>query len=240
MQCDQVSGGSDLARRIRHRRVALGQSIDELATKVGISPVYLGYFEDQADRDLSTGTLGLIARALETSPDALLGGDIDRPPGGRPASGTATLEVLSRQQCLAHLASGGIGRLVFLAPRGPVALPVNYVLSDGEIVFLTDAFKAMSLESEERVSFEIDRIHGHFAEGWSVVASGPARRIPEEALDRRVASLGLIPWAGGNRQAGVAITLSEVTGRVIVRTPIPAGTDEGTRHRVPPASNEGE
>lgn len=229
-----------MARRIRRRRLALGQSIEDLATEVGISPVYLRYFEDQADRDLSTGTLRLIARALETSPDSLLGGDIDRPPGGRPASGTATLEVLSRQQCLAHLASGGVGRIAFLAPRGPVALPVNYVLSDGEIVFLTDVFKAMSLESQERVSLEIDRINGHFAEGWSVVASGPARRIPDEATTARIPSLGLTPWAGDNRHAGVTITISEVTGRVIVRTPDEAATDGVPRHQVPLASEEGE
>ena len=229
-----------MARRIRHRRLALGQTIEELATEVGISPVYLRYFEDQADGDLSTSTLRLIAKALETSPDALLGGDIDRPPGGRPASGTAALEVLSRQQCLAHLVSGGVGRIVFLAPRGPIALPVNYGLSDGEIVFLTDVFKAMSLESQERVSLEIDRINGHFAEGWSVVASGPARRIPDEVMATRIASLGLTPWAGGNRHAGVTITLSEVTGRVIVRTPAQTGTDEVPRHQVPSASEEGE
>ena len=161
----------------------------------------------------------MIASALGTSPAALLGGNIDRPLGhGRPA-GKAVLKVLTEQQCHAHLAAGEIGRLVYLAPRGPIALPVNYAFTDGEVVFITDVFKAMSLANQEVVSLEIDRLVEDHCEGWSVVASGPPRRIenPEEA--QRFASLGLTTWAGGNRDALVAITITQTTGRVIVRTP---------------------
>ena len=197
MQSEQGSRASDLGRRIRHRRLELSQSIEELASEAGINPVYLRYFEDQADRELSTGTLRLIARALETSADALLGGRIDRPPGGRPTIGTAALEVLSREQSLAHLAAGGVGRLVFLAPRGPVALPVNYASNDGEVVFLTDVFKAMSLESQDGVGFEVDRLSGRTAEGWSVMASGPA--LPGSRRDdgRQTCSPRTHPLGGG-------------------------------------------
>jgi transcriptional regulator with XRE-family HTH domain len=219
MQVREGSQRGDLARRIRHCRMNLGLSVEELATSAGINPVYLSYFEDHADGNLSPGTLRMIARALQTSPDALLGGVIDRPPGGRRATGKATLEALSRQQCLAHLAAGGIGRLVFLAPRGPVALPVNYAFSNERIVLATDLFKAMSLEIQERVSLEVDRVGEDFCEGWSVVASGPARRASDEGTVSRIASLGLIPWAGGNRDALVEITVSEISGRVVVRSP---------------------
>ncbi len=216
----------DLARRMRHRRLELGLSIEELAAKAGISPVYLGYFEEHENGILSAGSLRTIARALDTSPGALLGDEIDRPPGRGRATGKATLRSLTQRQCRTHLASGGIGRLLFIAPRGPVALPVNYALNKGEIHFVTDLFKAMSLESQARVSLEIDRIDDRLCEGWSVVASGVARRLSEQVEADALDALGLKPWAGGNRHVLVAMTVDEMTGRVIVRTSSQPGVDE--------------
>ena len=49
---------------------------------------------------------------------------------------------------------------------------MNYAFTDGEVVFITDVFKAMSLENQEVVSLEIDRLVEDHCEGWSVVASG--------------------------------------------------------------------
>ena len=116
----------DLARRICACRIERGLSVEQLASSAGINPVYLRYFEEHSDQNLSPGTLRMIANALGTLPAVLLGGNIDRPLGrGRPA-GKAVLKALTEQQCHAHLATCGIGRLVYLAPRGPIALPVNY------------------------------------------------------------------------------------------------------------------
>jgi DNA-binding Xre family transcriptional regulator len=214
----------DLARRVSYRRIERGLSIEELATSAGISPVYLKYFEEHSDQNLSFGTLKIIAKALDTSPTALLGGDIDSPLGrGRPV-GSAVLKALTEDQCQAHLAAGGIGRLVFLAPRGPIALPVNYAFTGSEVVFVTDVFKAMDLQAQAVVSLEIDRVVEDHSEGWSVMASGTPRRVVDPEEMRRFASLGLTPWAGGNRPAAMAIMVKKATGRVIVRTP-----DRGAR-----------
>lgn len=210
---------SDLARRISHRRIEQGLSVEQLASSAGINPSYLKYFEEQSDQNLSPGTLRMIASALGTSPAVLLGGDIGRPLGrGRPA-GKAILKALTEEQCHVHLAAGDIGRLVFLAPRGPIALPVNYAFIDGEVVLMTDVFKAMEVEAQEVVSLEIDRVAEDRCEGWSVVASGPPRRAKSPEETQRFASLGLTPWAGGNRHSVMAITVRTATGRVIVRTP---------------------
>ena len=56
-------------------------SVAELASRAGIDPGYLAYFESSPDANLSSGTLLLIALALQTTPFELLGGTADRPLG---------------------------------------------------------------------------------------------------------------------------------------------------------------
>jgi transcriptional regulator with XRE-family HTH domain len=215
------TGPSDLARRVIHRRKELGLSGEELAQRVGMDPNYLNYFEGNASARLSAGTLNLIALVLDTTPIALAGGDVDRPPGRGRGRRHPTLEILTREQCDAHISAGGIGRAVFSTERGPVALPVNFEFTAGEIVLSTDLAKAGLLEAQPVVGFEIDRIDETLSEGWSVLISGPAHRVddPDEVL--RLSSLDLEAWAGGDRHELVKITPFTVTGRVIVHNPIP-------------------
>lgn len=219
MQRDLQTGPGDLARRISYRRQELGLSVEELAKSAGIDPVYLRYFEERPDGRLSVGTLEIVASILGTTRAALLGGDIDRPQGRGRATHHAILEKLTHEQCEAHLAGGGVGRIIFLAPRGPVALPVNYVFAKGELVFRTDVLQAMALVAQEQLGFEVDRVDDALSEGWSVVATGPARRIedPNEVL--KFSGLELEPWAGGDRHALVAVRPYEMTGRVIAHQP---------------------
>ena len=214
-------GPSDLARRVIHRRIELGLTSDELAKQVGVDPNYFKYFERNADARLSAGTLNLIAFALGTSPIALTGGDIDRAPGRGRAGRHPSLETLEREHCDAHLAAGGVGRIVYSTDRGPIALPVNYEFTEGEIIFSTDEVKADLLAELPVVGFEIDRVDEAFSEGWSVVVSGPARRVVDADELQRVSSLDLEGWAGGDRHAAVKIAPVTVTGRVIVHSPLP-------------------
>ena len=154
---------------------------------MGVDPNYFKYFERNADAHLSAGTLNLIAMALDTSPVALSGGDIDRAPGRGRAGRHPSLDTLEREHCDAHLAAGGVGRIVFSTERGPVALPVNFEFTEGEIIFSTDEAKADLLAQLPIVGFEVDRVDETFSEGWSVLVSGPARLVvdPDE-LQRRV------------------------------------------------------
>jgi nitroimidazol reductase NimA-like FMN-containing flavoprotein (pyridoxamine 5'-phosphate oxidase superfamily) len=206
----------DLARRVASRRVELGLSVEELASQAGIDPGYLRYFEQNSSATLSAGTLLLLALALQTTPLALQGGDVDRPPGHGRAGRHPVLESLTREQCEAHLAVGGVGRIVYSAKRGPVAAPVNFEYSQGQIVISTDIYKASVLESAGSVGFEVDRIDEGMSEGWSVLATGPARRIDDPDECQRLSSLDLEAWAGGNRHALIGIAPSELTGRVII------------------------
>jgi hypothetical protein len=206
----------DLARRVTRRRTDLGLTIEELAQRTGVDPKYLGYFERNADARLSAGTLLLLALALETTPVALEGGEVDHAPGRGRAGRHPSLETLTREQCEAHLGAGGVGRVVFNGERGPVALPVNFESTGGDIIVSTDVGKASLLEAQPVVGFEVDRVDDALSEGWSVLVSGTARRVddPDEVL--RLSSLDLEAWAGGNRHALICITPTEVTGRVII------------------------
>jgi transcriptional regulator with XRE-family HTH domain len=213
---DAPSRAGDLARRVAHRRNELGKSIEEVAEKAGVDPAYLRYFEESPDARLSAGTMILLAMALETSPDELYGARVERAPGPGRAVPHGELRTLTPEQCAVHLEAGGVGRVVFLAERGPVAHPVNFVMSDGDVVVSTTPPQANQLESQQRAAFQIDRVDEAMREGWSVLVSGPARRVdnPDELVE--LAELGLEPWAGGNRHAIVRIRLEIVTGRVIV------------------------
>jgi transcriptional regulator with XRE-family HTH domain len=218
-----VGGGhpGDLARRVSHRRIELGMTIEELAKQAGVDPTYLSYFERNADARLSAGTLLLLALALDTTPLDLQGGQVDRPPGKGRAGHHPSLETLTREQCEAHLGAGGVGRIVFSMDRGPAALPVNFEFTDGDVIVSTDVDKATLLESLPSVGFEIDRVDESMSEGWSVLVTGTARRVddPEELL--RLSSLDLEAWAGGARHALICVTPREITGRVIVHYSAP-------------------
>ncbi len=115
-----------------------------------------------------------------------------------------------------------MGRVVFSSARGPVALPVNYEFTEDQVVFSTDDAKAAALGSGETIGFEIDRVDEALSEGWSVLVTGRCRRIEDAAEARRLSSLDLEAWAGGDRHALVAIMPAEVTGRVIVHQSAPA------------------
>lgn len=128
---------------------------------------------------------------------------------------TRALNVLSREECEAHLAGGGIGRFVFLAERGPVALPVNFRFADGDIVFRTYGAGALAAAAGATVSFEVDHIDEAMSEGWSVLVSGRARRVDDPAELAQLVQLGVEPWPGGRRDAVIRVEMVDISGRSI-------------------------
>lgn len=211
----------DLGRRIAERRRALGKRVDEVADAAGVDAGYLRYVEENAAARLSSGTLFLVARALDCTPEDLHGGQVDRPSGHGRAGAHPELRQLSPEQCAAHLAPGGVGRLVFVSERGPVAHPVNFAVSDGDVVLSTSVVQADLLERAERVSFQIDRVDEAMSEGWSVLVTGRIHRVDDPDDLVALADLGLEPWAGGGRHAVVRLRPEETTGRLVVQGAAP-------------------
>jgi hypothetical protein len=205
----------DLARRVAHRRNELGLSTEELARRAGVDPWFLAYFEQSSDTTLSGGALLRIAVALQTTPLALEGGQVERPPGEGRAGPHPVLEALTSDQCKEHLAAGGIGRIVLSTTSGPVAFPVNFIFSEGSVIFRTS--DAMAGHIAGIVAFEVDHIDEAMSGGWSVLVRGHARLV-EDPLERRAVALReLEPWASGARLNLVGVTPFEITGRLITQ-----------------------
>jgi len=131
------------------------------------------------------------------------------------------LEELSRDECLALISPGGIGRVAFGGQYGPTVLPVNYRVHDGSIVFRTRAGGAMDEDLrtniddlEIMIAFQIDRVDEEKREGWSVLIQGPAHHVAESELPE-VTDADVTPWAGGDRRHYVRIAPHRITGRRI-------------------------
>jgi nitroimidazol reductase NimA-like FMN-containing flavoprotein (pyridoxamine 5'-phosphate oxidase superfamily) len=183
-----------------------------------MAPGYVEYLEKSAARVPIAGVASL-AQALNTSVDELLGGPFDVPSGRRGQAPHPELEVLSEEECAQLLAAGGVGRFVFTTDRGPIAVPVNYRVMDGDVVFRVDASTTLAtVPDSDRVSFEVDHVDEAMSTGWSVLVTGRVRRVSPDEF-RRLEDLGIEPWAGGQRSVFLRIERRHLSGRRIRRNP---------------------
>lgn len=211
--------GSDLGRRLRHRREERGLSLEAAATAANVDPRYLHYLETAATPDPGRGTLLRLALAFATSPAALLGGDQHVPLGHGAAQPPAELLELDDEASMRLITPGGVGRVVFDDPRGPVALPVNYTVRDGRIVFRTEASTSIATgAADHRISFEADHVDEAFSEGWSVLVTGVAHRMEDDDAAAS-AKAALRSWARGERESYFVLEPEVVTGRQLRREP---------------------
>jgi transcriptional regulator with XRE-family HTH domain len=213
-------GRGDLGRRITEQRQRAGLSVAEVAARAGMAPGYLRYLETSPLPNPAPGDITFLAQALATTPEALRGAGLSRPPGQADPGEAPVPQPLSQQECREHLADGGIGRFVFQAGRGPVAVPVNFRMLGPDVVFRTAAGSEMAgAASQPQVSFEVDRLDEDLAEGWSVLVSGPATWVtaPEELA--AIGQLGLASWAGGRRDCCIRIMPREISGRRLRTAP---------------------
>jgi transcriptional regulator with XRE-family HTH domain len=210
-----MARSGDLGRRVRERRREVGLTREDVALRAGMNSGYLDYLEHSLDAALTPGALLRLAAALETTPEFLRGGHVDRPPGPGRAGPHPHLDVLSREECELLLAGGGVGRFVFLAPQGPVALPVNFRYLDGDVLFRTRTKGALAAAAGTTVSLEVDQIDEAMSEGWSVLVTGRARLVDDPTELKQASHLGIEPWPGGRREALLRIETEAISGRRI-------------------------
>lgn len=212
-------GPSDLGRRIVAQRQSLDLSLEQVAAGAAMDPGYLEYLESAPDPDPSRACLIRLAMVLRTTVASLQGGGLQHPPGSGGAATTPSLHPLDAVECRALLGTGGVGRLVFVEERGPVAVPVNFRLLGDEVVFRTGAATSLTLcAGQRRVSFEVDHIDEALGEGWSVLLSGEANVVSDGRELAQVQALGVQPWAGGQRDRYFRIVPEVITGRRIRAT----------------------
>jgi transcriptional regulator with XRE-family HTH domain len=218
MESDSGHGGTDLGRRLQERRHRAGLTIQDAASRAGMADSYLAYLETSPDAAPTTAALARLAAALDTTTHAITGAALDLPPGRQLPDQHPVLRPLDAAECRGFLGTGGVGRFLFVAPRGPVAMPVNFRMLGDDIVFRTEdstTLAAAAAAPPQPVSFEVDHLDEALGEGWSVLVSGHAHVVTDAAERDEVASLEIAPWAGGAKRTYVRIVAGQVTGRQI-------------------------
>jgi nitroimidazol reductase NimA-like FMN-containing flavoprotein (pyridoxamine 5'-phosphate oxidase superfamily) len=213
-----MSQAGDLGRRVAERRHELGMTPEAVAHRAGMDPSFLEFLEGSPSPQLTRSALWRLAAALETTVEVLMGGGNLAPPGHSNPASKPALAALDREECEALIGEGGVGRVVFHEPRGPVALPVNFRMLEGDVIFRTGASASLiQSASDGRLSFEVDHIDDPLNEGWSVLISGNSHVISDPEERELARATGVAPWAGGSKEVYVRIAPTEITGRRIRR-----------------------
>ena len=90
----------------------------------------------------------------------------------------ARWQELTKSECFGLLAREQLGRVAFVDDRGPMVLPVNFVLDRQMVVFRTDEGAKLDVARYGgRVAFEVDRTDAATHTGWSVVVRGEAVEV---------------------------------------------------------------
>ncbi len=127
-----------------------------------------------------------------------------------------TVEELSAEDCLTHLKSRNVGRVVFVDDDGPGAVPVNYGVANDEIVLRVEQSSNLRNLVEKPIGFQVDQTDAEHSDGWSVLVRGSGREVP---MDEVADLLKLMhenlprPWAEGIHNHWLAIKIRYVTGR---------------------------
>jgi uncharacterized protein len=130
--------------------------------------------------------------------------------------GEARWQELTKSECFELLAREHLGRVAVVDDRGPVVVPVNFVLDRHMVVFRTD--EGTKLDAASRgspVAFEVDGSDAVAHTGWSVLVRGEAVEVTDPAELARLRKLPLTPWAPGPKARYVRILPAVLTGRRI-------------------------
>lgn len=123
---------------------------------------------------------------------------------------------LTKGECFELLAGQRLGRLAFVDERGPIVLPVNFVLDSRMVIIRTDEGTKLDIASHgDRVAFEVDEIDAATGSAWSVLIRGEAIEVTDGLELARLSTLPLRPLAPGPKSHYVRILPASVTGRRI-------------------------
>lgn len=127
------------------------------------------------------------------------------------------LEELDELTCWRLAGSVAVGRIGFQVDSRPMVLPVNHIVDDESIVFLTgEGAKWTAAVLRRPVVFEADDWSPSHRSGWSILVHGTAHAVTEGPRLERLSDLDLEPWAGPDgRHHWVRIRPEAVTGRFV-------------------------
>lgn len=127
------------------------------------------------------------------------------------STGLAALPV---EECLALLGHAHVGRVVLSINALPAALPVNYRLIGGNIVFRTGSGGKLTAALDRTiVAFEIDHIDDTEHTGWSVLVVGKCHTITDADELAALEDANIESWLPEAPNNYVAIRIDHLSGR---------------------------
>ena len=148
-------------------------------------------------------------------------------PGGPASQGAGVsarrvVERLDEAACMELLSTGTIARLIYNSRYGPVALPSEYKIHEGSIVFRTyritfteDDLRTGIAHAEYQVVVEVDHIDPDAREGWVVLVRGTAHQVDTEAERASVSNVGLESWVEGEPEHFIRVDPISIAGQRI-------------------------
>lgn len=127
----------------------------------------------------------------------------------------SVMTVLDLDECLSLLERHHFGRVGVEIDGQPLVFPVNYAMSEADVVFRSDPGTKLHAALGRRVAFEIDGHDNVYHEGWSVLVVGHAEEVLDPTRTRRYEQLPVSPWAPGEKSHWVRIHADAITGRRI-------------------------
>ena len=122
------------------------------------------------------------------------------------------LRVMDQAECLDLLTEHQVGRVAYCDDRGPVVLPVNYVVDQDTILIQISPHSNLAGRLRGApASFELDEFDAYTKTGWSVLVRGRASYV--EHADLPPDKNRPHAWAEGQRTLLVRITSDDVSGR---------------------------
>jgi nitroimidazol reductase NimA-like FMN-containing flavoprotein (pyridoxamine 5'-phosphate oxidase superfamily) len=146
-------------------------------------------------------------------------------PGGSasPGAGVSSprvVEQLDEAACLELLSTGRIGRLIYNSRYGPVALPSEYMVHDGSIIFRTyrvtfteEDLRTGIAHAEYQVVMEVDQVDPDAREAWVVLVRGTAHHVDSEAERASIGNVGLESWVEGEPEHFILVVPVSIAGQ---------------------------
>jgi hypothetical protein len=121
---------------------------------------------------------------------------------------------LTRNECLALLASVPVGRIIFTRRALPAVELVNFALDRGEIVIRTDIGGQLAAAARGAVvAFEADLLDLASQTGWSVTAVGASRGVTDQSDKDRLREMGLGSLAPVAREHFIRVSPQMLNGQ---------------------------
>jgi hypothetical protein len=123
------------------------------------------------------------------------------------------LDVLDRDECIALLATTGLGRLVYTSQALPAVQPVRFVLHGDAVLCRVPALSALFAGVfDSVVAFTADCFGSCLTSGWFVTVIGRASYVRDEDLP---ADASPPWWVPTSHERTIRVPIESISGRRI-------------------------